>query len=115
MGVDEENVGMPGLTPRRMLDAIDEGLKESALLVALGYDSSQGRPGRTLLNNALERPGYGRPISEQPPDSLKRHQPYPDGWIRDIANAVTGRPNAPIREIIVALKRDSSRAANPSG
>ena len=35
---------MPDLTPRMILDAIHEGLEESALLVAQGYDPSQGRP-----------------------------------------------------------------------
>ena len=57
----EQNIAMPDLTPRRILDAArHEGLMESALLAALGYDPSQGRPGRAMLNNALERRGYGR-------------------------------------------------------
>jgi hypothetical protein len=103
---------MPDLTPRRILDAIHEGLEESALLTALGYDASQGRPGRELLNNALERRGYGRPISGEGLDRLKAYQPYPDEWIRTIAHAVTGRPDAPIGEVIAALRRDPSTRVN---
>jgi hypothetical protein len=105
---------MPDLTPRRILDAVHEGLMESALLAALGYDPSQGRPGRALLNNALERRGYGRPISEQGWDRLTAYQSYPDEWIRAIASAVTSRPNAPIGEVIAALKHGPSGRANPS-
>ena len=103
---------MPDLTPRKILDAIHEGLMESALLAALGYDPSQGRPGRSLLNNALERQGYGRPISEHGWDRLAAYQPYPDEWIRVIAGAVTGRPNASISEVITALKHGPSVRAN---
>ena len=106
---------MPDLTPRGILDAIHEGVMESALLAALGYDPSQGRPGRALLNNALERRGYGRPISEQSWDRLTASQPYPDEWIRIIARAVTGRPNASIGEVIAAPKHGPSNPANPSG
>jgi hypothetical protein len=104
---------MPDLTPRKILDAIHEGLEESALLVALGYNSSQGRPGRTLLNNALERRGYGRPITEQGLDRMKPYRPYPDEWIQTIACAVTGRPNAPIRDVIKALKHGPATRAVP--
>ena len=106
---------MPDLTPRRILDAIHEGLEESALLVALGYNASQGRPGRTLLNNALERRGYGRPISERDWDRLAAYQPYPNGWIRSIALVVTGRPDTPIGEVIAVLRHGPSRGANPNG
>ena len=96
---------MTELTPRRILDAIHEGLEESALLAALGYDASQGRPGRHLLNNALERRGYGRPIDEQGLDMLQPYQPYPDRWIQVITQAVSGRSNTPLREVIAILKR----------
>jgi hypothetical protein len=57
------------------------------------------------LNNALERRGYGRPISEEANDRLQPYRPYPDEWIHAIAGAVTGRPDAPLREVIAALKR----------
>jgi hypothetical protein len=106
---------MPELTPRRILDAIHEGLMESALLAALGYDPSQGRPGRALLNNALERRGYGRPIGEQGWDRKTANQPYPDEWIRTIAGAVLGRPEASISEVIAALKNDAPRRSNAAG
>jgi len=95
---------MSNLTPRQILDAIHEGLQESALLAALGYEASQGRPGRALLNNALQRRGYGRPLGENGPDRMKPLQPFPDEWIQTIARAVTGRPDAPIGEVIAALK-----------
>jgi hypothetical protein len=103
---------MSDLTPRKTLDAIHEGVMESALLAALGYDPSQGRPGRALLNNALQLRGYGRPISEQDWDRLTAYHPYPDEWVRTIANAVTGRPDAPIGEVIAVLRHGSSRQAN---
>jgi hypothetical protein len=85
---------MPDLTPRGILDAIHEGVMESALLAARGY---------------------GRPISEQSWDRLTASQPYPDEWIRIIARAVTGRPNASIGEVIAAPKHGPSNPANPSG
>jgi hypothetical protein len=99
---------MRDLTPRQILDAIDEGLRESALLVALGYDASQGRPGRALMNNALELRGYGRPIEEAEPGEMQAYQPYPDDWVRTVAGAVTGRPDAPIGEVIAVLKHGPS-------
>jgi|ERR1700735_5666369 hypothetical protein len=102
---------MSDLTPRQILDAIHEGLEESALLAALGYDASQGRPGSELLNNALERRGYGRPINELTIDQLKAHHPYPDEWVKAIAGAITGRPNAQLREVISALGRKTSNRA----
>jgi hypothetical protein len=95
---------MTGLTPRRILDAVQEGLEESALLTALGYDATQGRPGRNLLNNALERRGYGRPIEEQTPD-LQAYRPFPDEWMQAIARAITGDPDASPHEVIAALKK----------
>jgi hypothetical protein len=101
---------MTDMTPRRILDAIHEGLEESALLAALGYDATQGRPGRHLLNNALERQGYGRPIDEQAIDQLSGYSPYPDEWIQAIAGAVTGRPNAALREVVAALKQRTVKA-----
>jgi hypothetical protein len=103
---------MSDLTPRRILDAIHEGLEESALLTALGYDPSQGRPSRALLNNALERRGYGRPITEQPRNHMRAYQPYPDEWIGAIAGAITGRPDAPIGEVIATLRHGPSRRMN---
>src|SRR5437016_54410 len=96
---------MTEMTPREILDAIHEGLEESALLTALGYDPTQGRPGRHLLNNELERQGYGRPIDEQEFDRLRPHRPFPDDWIQAIAAAVTGRLDAPLREVIAILKQ----------
>ncbi len=98
---------MPDLHPH-------EGLEESALLVALGYDPSQGRPGRDLLNNVLELRGHGRPINEQPPDLLRASRSFPDEWIRAISGAITGRPNAPIGEVIAALRHGPSRRVSPS-
>jgi hypothetical protein len=100
---------MTGLTPRRILDAVHEGLEESALLTALGYDTTQGRPGRNLLNNALERRGYGRPIDEQTLDRFQVYRPFPDEWMQAIAGAVTGRPNASPHEVIVTLKKQKIR------
>lgn len=96
---------MTDMTPRDILDAVHQGLEESALLTALGYDATQGRPGRQLLNNALERRGFGRPIHERGFDPLKPYQPYPDEWMEAIAGAVTGRRNAPLREVISTLKQ----------
>jgi hypothetical protein len=104
---------MPDLTSRRILDAIHEGLMESALLTAIGYDPTQGRPGRALLNNALERLGYGRPIGEYDWDRLTAHQPYPDEWVRAIASAVTGRRDASINEVIATLRHGPSRRVSP--
>jgi hypothetical protein len=101
------------MTPRQILDAIDEGLEETALLIALGYDAAQGRPGRHLLNNALEKYGYGRPIGETGPDELRPYRPYPDQWIRDIVTAVSGRPDTPLREVI-ALLRDKAAIPLPN-
>src|SRR5258707_15495258 len=101
---------MADLTPRKILDAIHEGLEESALLAALGYDASQGRPGGRLLNNALEQRGYGRPMDEQLLVRLGAHQAYPDEWIQAVAKAVSGRADAPLREIIAILKK---RDVNP--
>jgi hypothetical protein len=103
-------VAMPDLTPRQILGAIHEGLEESALLVALDYDPSQGRPNRSLLNNVLELRGYGRPITEQ---GLENTRAY-DEWIRAIARAVTGRPNTPIGEVIAALKHGAASRINPN-
>ena len=100
---------MTGLTPRGILDAIHEGLEESAVLSALGYDPTQGRPGRNLLNNALERRGYGRPIGEQTSEGFQSYRPYPDEWIQAITEAVTGRPNASLHEVIAILKKQTSR------
>jgi hypothetical protein len=102
---------MTEMTPRKILDAVHEGLEESALLTALGYEASQGRPGRHLLNNALERQGYGRPIDEQGIDPLRPHQTYPDEWIQAIVKAISGRPNTPVREVIAILRQ---RAAKPT-
>lgn len=115
LGTDGKNVAMADLTPTQILDAIDEGVRESALLAALGYDPSQGRLGRMLLNNALERRGYGRPISEQGPDPMRAYPPNPGNWVQTIADAVTGRPDAPIGEIIAVLKHGprESAPANP--
>jgi hypothetical protein len=96
---------MIDMTPRMILDAIHEGLEESALLAALGYDPSQGRLGRHLLNNALERRGYGRPISELAIDRFGPYRPYPDEWLHAIAKAVTGNPDTPLRDVIAALRR----------
>ena len=104
---------MPDLTAKGILAAVHEGLEESALLAALGYDPSQGRPGRALLNNALERRGYGRPIDEQGLDCPRAYQPYPDEWIQTIAGVVTGHPDTPIGEVIAALKHDRSRQPDP--
>lgn len=95
---------MTEMTPRTILDAIHVGLEESALLSALGYDATQGRPGRHLLNNALERRGCGRPIREQGPDPLQPHRPYPDEWIQAIVTAVSGRPTVPLPEVIAILR-----------
>ncbi len=103
---------MTEMTPRNILDAVHEGLEESALLAALGYDAAQGRPGRLLLNNALEHLGYGRPIDERKSDQLRLYQPYPDEWIRAISRAVCGNPNAPLREVIGKLKQRSAAAAS---
>ncbi len=91
-----------GMTPRNILDAIHEGLEETALFAALGYDATQGRPSCRLLNNALERRGYGRPIDEQ--------AAAPDEWIRAIAKTISGRPDAPLHEVILML---TQKAANP--
>jgi hypothetical protein len=96
-------------TARKTLDVIQEGVEEAALLAALGYEASSGRPGRILLNNALERCGYGRPISEQTAD-LAPYRPYPDTWKQEIAKAVTGRPDAPLHEIADTLRKT---ARNP--
>jgi hypothetical protein len=93
------------LTPRQILAAIDEGLHEAALLTALGYEVTQGRPGRHLLNNALERRGYGRPLSEPEPDRLRPYQSYPDDWVQTVAKAVSGRADASLHEVIETLKR----------
>jgi hypothetical protein len=103
---------MPDMTPRKILDAIHDGLEESALLAALGYDATQGRPGRHLLNNALERRGYGRPIQEQRLDGLQPYQPYPDEWILAITEAVAGHRNATLREVIAMLKPRTVKPAS---
>jgi hypothetical protein len=73
---------MTEMTPRRILDAIREGLEESALLTALGYDATQGRLGRHLLNNELERRGYGRPIHEQDFDQFRTYAETESGQCR---------------------------------
>jgi hypothetical protein len=101
---------MADMTPKGRLDAIRDGLEESALLVALGYEAAQGRPNIHRLNDALELWGYGRPI----PDWGPERPPYrtlPDGWLAAVAEAVTGRPDAPVREVIAALKRDMAFAS----
>jgi hypothetical protein len=100
---------MTEMTPREILDAIHEGLQEAAVLTALDYEASQGRPTRHLLNNALELRGYGRPLTDQGLDRLQPHQSYPDKWIRVIAEVVTGRPDAPLREVIAILKQRSAQ------
>jgi hypothetical protein len=106
LGDDRKGSAMNEMTPREILDAIGEGLEETALLLTvLGYDAMQGRPGRHLLNNALERRGFGRPIDEQQIDKLQAYRPYPDEWVRAIAQAVTGRPDAPLDEVITTLKQ----------
>jgi hypothetical protein len=102
---------MTEMTPREILDAIHKGLQEAAVLTALGYEASQGRPTRHLLNNALELQGYGRPLTDQGLDRLQPYQSFPDEWIGVIAQAVTGRPNAPLREVIAILKQRSARPA----
>jgi hypothetical protein len=99
-----QGITMTDMTPRKMLDAIHEGLEESALLTALGYDPTQGRPGRHLLNDVLEKCGFKRPIDEQPPERWMPYQPYPKEWIRDIVRGVTGRVDAPLVEAITKLK-----------
>jgi hypothetical protein len=97
---------MNEMTPREILDAIGEGLEETTLLLTvLGDDAMQGKPGRHRLNNALERRGFGRPIDEQQIDKLQVCRPYPDEWLRAIAQAVTGRADAPLGEVIATLKR----------
>jgi hypothetical protein len=80
-------------------------VREGALLAAVGYDPSQGRLSRRLLNNALANLGYGRPIDERQPDPLPTRHRSPDEWIQAIAEAVTGRPDAPIAEVVAALKQ----------
>ena len=92
---------MLDMTPQRMSDAIREGLEEASMLVALGYEASQGRPGPFLLNNALELRGYGRPIPS--PEPSQRCEPFPDEWLRIIAQAVTGRPDAAPNEVAATL------------
>jgi hypothetical protein len=99
---------MTGKASRKIFDVIQEGLEETALLTALGYQASQGRPGRYLLNNELERLGYGRPIDEQEPDKLQPYLLYPDEWIRAIARAVSGRSDAPLPEVIAILKQKTA-------
>jgi hypothetical protein len=103
-------------SPRKILDSIHEGLEESALLTALGYDATQGRPGRYLLNNLLERKGYKRAIPAQEPGRLqpRPYRPYPDGWIKAIAKAVTGRADAPLREVIAALNQRPADVTTPT-
>lgn len=100
---------MTEMTAREILDAIREGLEETALLIALGYDATQGRPGRHLLNNALERRGFGRPIDEQQIDRL---EPYPDEWVKDVAEAVIGRRDATVNEVVSRVKQRSTEAAD---
>jgi hypothetical protein len=96
---------MSNLTSRQILDAIHEGLELSALLATLGYEASRGRPGRALLNDALQLGGYGRPLTDLGPDRTGPRQSFPDEWVRDIARAVTGRPDPPVGEVIATLKR----------
>jgi hypothetical protein len=94
---------MPDMTPRRMSEAIREGLEEAAMLVALGYEASLGRPSPFVPNNALELRGYGRPIP--PPHPFRPQEPFPDEWIRIIAQAVTGRPDATPNEVAAMLRK----------
>jgi hypothetical protein len=96
---------MADMTPRMILDAVREGLEETSLLVALGYDATQGRPNGHLLNNVLELRGYGRPIDEQRRDRAPPYEAYPDEWIQAIARAVSGDANAPLREVVALLKQ----------
>jgi hypothetical protein len=102
---------MAELTPHNILDAINVGMDTSALLAALGYDAVQGRPGRHLLNNALEKRGYGRPIDEREPDRLRPHQPYPVTWLRAVAKAVTGREDTPLGEVALEVRRSARNRA----
>ncbi len=102
---------MKSMTPRTILDSVYEGLQEGALLTALGYDPTQGRPGRHLLNNLLQLRGFERLIDEQTSDQWKPYQSYPKEWIRDIVKGVTGCADAPLDEAIAKLKRASVEKA----
>jgi hypothetical protein len=102
---------MASMTPREILDAIHEGLEETALLVSLGYDALQGRPGRKLLNDSLEQQGYGRPIGEYTIDPLQPYRPYPDDWIKAIATAVSGNPTTPLRDVAARLRQRLAEAS----
>ena len=96
---------MTSMTPRKILDSVHQGLQEGALLTALGYDPTLGRPGRHLLNNLLQLRGFERLIDERTPDQWKPYQPYPKEWIRGIVKGVTGRADAPLNEAIAKLRR----------
>lgn len=89
------------MTPQRISDAIHEGVELSAMLVALGYEACQGRPGRFLLNNALELRGYGRPIPAPPPSQPANG--FSLDWMPIIAQAVTGRSDASANEVAATL------------
>jgi hypothetical protein len=106
---------MTSMTPRTILDSVHEGLQEGALLTALGYDPTQGRPGRLLLNNLLRLRGFETLIDERTPDRWKPYQPYPKEWIRDIVKAVTGRADAPLDEAIAKLRRTLAEKAQIEG
>lgn len=101
---------MSELTPKRILTAFDDALERSSrwprLLRALGFDMEQGRPGPPLLNNALERRGFGRIIDET--EKLEAmFSTYPDRWWFAIAQEVTGNRDASVNTVMDALA-DSS-------
>jgi hypothetical protein len=98
---------MPNLTPRMIRDAIHEGLAESVLLAALGYDPSLGHPRARLLNDALELLGHGRPVDDRAldPSTLANS----GEWLRAIASAVIGRRDAAPGEVNAALKPGAPR------
>jgi hypothetical protein len=44
-------------------------------------------------------------------DRLQAYRAYPDEWIQAIAGAITGRPNAPLHEVISTLKQKTINGA----
>jgi hypothetical protein len=113
--LQEVKLSLSDLAPRRVLDAIHSGLQEAALLVALGYDSRQGPPSARLLNDALERRGFGRPVGDFDKAGAGSCRSGLEAWVPVIAEAVTGRSGAPVGEVILALRRGAGGREKPPG
>ena len=109
MANDQQRPTIANMTPSAILAAVDDALEETGrwtqLLRALEFDPNAGRPGSVLLNNALEKRGFGRPLSETDGFWLLRNPGFPEEWWRRISTATVGKDHSSTAEVVAVLRQ----------